>query len=194
MSVIFRWITRLFQYSNLLSLRGEKDAEMPTSKSTVPFFPFEILHSKRQWSHLIENRFANLQGQNNNSIKSLSHPIQTAEVEMKISCLCTLGMFLTQQSVSHPLLLGPEGQSVPHSLRNLFVISQICKKKKKDTKCLAWWKREFAEHFHTFFSPCINFQCCTLSGGLRISPSIYLGDAPDGLEQHCTNLSADWLC
>ena len=166
------------------------------------FFPFEILHCKRQWSHLIENRFANLQGQNNNSIKSLSHPIQTTEVEMKISCLCTSGMFLTQQSVSHPPSTWAKGTICsPQPEKSFCHFANLQKKKKKRKKerkktPSAWLcgKREFAEHFHTFFSPCINFPCCTLSGGLRISPRIYFGDAPDGLEQYCTNLSADWLC
>lgn len=69
--------------------------------------------------------------QNNNSLKSLSHPIQTADVEMKISCLWASEMFLPQQSASHHLPLGPKGQSVPNGLRSLFVILQTCKEKKK---------------------------------------------------------------
>ena len=118
------------------------------------FFPFEILHSKRQWSHLIENRFANLQGKNNNSIKSLSHPIQTTEVEMKISCLCTLGTFLTQQSVSHPpFYLGQRDNLFPTAWEIFLSFHKFAKKKKKDTKCLALWKKRVCWTFsHIFLS------------------------------------------
>ena len=162
------------------------------------FFPFEILHCKRQWSHLIENRSANMQGQNNNSIKSLSHPIQTTEVEMKISCLYFGHVSYSAVGVSPPFYLGQRDNLFPTAWEIFLSFCKFAKKKKKEKKKTpsAWLceKREFAEHFHMFFSPCINFQCCTLSGDLRISPSINLGDAPDGLEQHCTNLSTHWLC
>lgn len=136
MSVTFGWVTPLAQESNLLSLYGEKDAKMPTSRSTVPIFPFEISHCQRQWSHLIENRFANLQGQNNNSIKSLSHPSQTTEVEMKISCLCTSDMFLTQQSASHPASTWAKGTICSQQPEKSFCYFANLQKK-KDTKCLA---------------------------------------------------------
>lgn len=131
-------------------------------RSTTPIFPLEILHCKRQWSRWIENRFAHFQGQNNHSIKSLSHPSQTTEAEMKIPRLCASDTFLTQQSASTSLPLQPKGQSVPNSLRSLSVILQTSKKRTPS----AWLceKRDCGEIFHTFSSPCIHFQCCTLPG------------------------------
>lgn len=156
MSVFFRWITRLVQYSKLLSLCGEKDAAMPTSRSTVPFFPFEILHCKRQWSHLIENRSANMQGQNNNSIKSLSHPIQTTEVEMKISCLYFGHVSYSAVGVSPPFYLGQRDNLFPTAWEIFLSFCKFAKrkkKKKKDTKCLALWKKRVCWTFsHVFLS------------------------------------------
>lgn len=99
--------------------------------------------------------------QDNNSLKSLSHPIQTADVEMKISCLWASEMFLPQQSASHHLPLGPMGQSVPNGLRSLFVILQICKEKKKEigTKCLAWWgKRWLRQKLSLVYPPCMKLS------------------------------------
>jgi hypothetical protein len=67
---------------------------------------------------------------------------------MKISCLYL--RHVTQQSVPHPFPLGPRGQSVPNSLRSLFVILQTCK---KDTKCLALWEKRLWRQFsHIFLS------------------------------------------
>lgn len=138
---------------------------MPTSRPTVPIFPFEISHCQRQWSHLIENRFANLQGQNNNSIKSLSHPSQTTEVEMKISCLCTSDMFLTQQSASHhPPSTWAKGTICSQQPEKSFCYFANLQKKKRTPSAWLCVKREFAENFHMFVSPCVNFQCCSLSG------------------------------
>ena len=89
-------------------------------------------------------------------------------------------MFLTQQSVSHPPSTWAKGTiCFPQPEKSSCHFANLQKKGKKKTPS-AWLceKREFAEHFHMFFSPCINFQCCTLSGDLRISPSVNLGDAP----------------
>lgn len=173
MSVTFGWVTPLAQESNLLSLHGEKDAKMPTSRSTVPIFPFEISHCQRQRSHLMENRFANLQGQNNNSIKSLSHPSQTTEVEMKISCLCTSDMFLTQQSASHPHPPSTWAKGTICSQQPEKSFCYFANLRKKRTPS-AWLcvKREFDENFHMFVSRCVNFQCCTLSGDVGFRPSV----------------------
>ena len=122
------------------------------------FFPFEILHCKRQWSHLIENRFANLQGQNNNSIKSLSHPIQTTEVEMKISCLCTSGMFLTQQSVSHPPSTWAKGTICsPQPEKSFCHFANLQKKKKKK-----WVSANELSRHLIFYIP---FELCNLIFG-----------------------------
>ena len=83
-------------------------------------------------------------------------------------------MFLTQQSVSHPPSTWAKGTiCFPQPEKSSCHFANLQKKGKKKTPS-AWLceKREFAEHFHMFFSPCINFQCCTLSGDLRISPKV----------------------
>lgn len=46
-------------------MKKNKDAELSILVNYTKF-PFEILRYEKQWSHLMENRFADLQGQNNN--------------------------------------------------------------------------------------------------------------------------------
>lgn len=79
----------------------------------------------------------------------------------------------------HPFPLGPKGQSVPNSLRSLFVILQTCKKekKKKRHRVFGFVRKDCGENFHTFSSACINFQCCALPGvwefELKCSDSVF---------------------
>lgn len=129
-----------------------KDAEMLTCRSTILIFPFEILHCQRQWFYLIEIRLANLQVKII-IFKSLSHPTQTTEVEMKISHLCASNMFLTQQPASHPLPCGLRDNLLPTAWNVFCHFCKLAKKKKKDYKHLALWgKRLWRKFSHIFLS------------------------------------------
>lgn len=121
--------------------------------------------------------------QNKNSLKSLSHPILTADTEMKRPCLCASEMFLPQQAASHHLPLGPKGQSVPNGLRSLSVILQTCKEKEKkeaiDTKCLAWWEeRRLGQNFHLFTLLCMKISVLSSSRvvwGFEVESWFFIG-------------------